>query len=151
LEIRNTLFQMNRKIIITVFSALMMSSCISCPTPSEMKKIADSRPATFMILTKRLAAVSSDERDQMKKFYPNIEVAKKHLTFNYEYTQELVKREKDKIVWYNYYPGIEKKAATSTNRRGISYEGQIFGGGYFNNYDFYMDKDLNILGHVKSR
>jgi len=142
---------MNRKIIITIFSALMMSSCISAPTPSEMKKIADSRPANFMILAKRLAAVSSHERDKMKKYYPNIEVAKKHFTFNYEYTQELVKAEKDKIVWYNYYPGIEKKAATFENRRGISYEGQIFGGGYFNDYCFYMDKDLNILGHIESR
>lgn len=141
---------MNHSIILTISLALVMSSCISSPTPSEMKKIADSRPANFMILTKRLAAVSSDERDQMKKFYPNIEAAKKHFNFNYEHTQEHVKKNKDKIVWYNYYPGIEKRATKIENRSGTSYEGQIFGGGYSNDYWFYMDKDLNILGHMEN-
>jgi len=140
---------MNHSIILTISLALIMSSCISSPTPSEMKQIADSRPANFMILAKRLAAVSSDERDQMKKFYPNIEAAKKHFTFNYEHTQELVKKDKDKILWYNYYPGIEKRASIFIIRAGRDTEGQIFGGGKSKSYDFYMDKELNILGHME--
>jgi len=137
--------------ITLLFGTALLGSCAFSPTPSQMVRIANSKPANFMVLTNKIARVSLSGMLNKRISYPNIEAAKKHLTFNYEHTQKLVKRDKDKIVWYNYYPGIEKKAATFEIRSGTSYEGQIFGGGYFNDYYFYMDKDLNILGHVKSR